>query len=116
MVERAVARTADNQRMTLVIALNYGSRNEIVHAARKLAARAVAGELAPGSIDEAAVDGALDTSDLPPPDLVVRTSGERRPSNFLLWQAAYVAPLFVDMLSPDFARAALPPHLPPLAG
>lgn len=116
MVERAVARTAENTRMTLVIALNYGSRSEIVQAARMLAARAASGEISPESIDEAAVNAALDTSDLPPLDLVIRTSGERRLSNFLLWQAAYAELLFVDTLWPDFDGDALRAALVDFAG
>ena len=116
MVERAVTRTAENTRMTLVIALNYGSRNEIVQAARALAARAASGEIASESIDEAAVSAVLDTSDLPPLDLVIRTSGERRLSNFLLWQAAYAELLFVDTLWPDFDGDALRAALVDFAG
>jgi undecaprenyl diphosphate synthase len=111
MVDAAVARTAGNTRMTLAVALNYGSRNEIVNAVRGLASRVAAGELAPAAIDEAAVDAALDTADLPPLDLLIRTSGEQRLSNFLLWQAAYAELLFVDTHWPDFdgdtLRAAL---------
>jgi undecaprenyl diphosphate synthase len=103
MVDRAVARTAGNSRMTLAIALNYGARTEIVHAARKAAQG--------GEIDEASIERALDTHDLPPLDLLIRTSGEHRLSNFLLWQAAYAELLFVDTLWPDFdgdsLRAAL---------
>ncbi|HEX4739680.1 MAG TPA: isoprenyl transferase [Allosphingosinicella sp.] len=102
MVDQAIAKTAGNQRMTLAIALNYGARAEIVKAARLLAERAKEGELIPGEIDEAAFDDALDTADLPPLDLLIRTSGERRLSNFLLWQAAYAELLFVDTLWPDF--------------
>ena len=116
MVERAVTRTAENTRMTLVIALNYGSRNEIVQAARALAALAASGEIASESIDEAAVSAVLDTSDLPPLDLVIRTSGERRLSNFLLWQAAYAELLFVDTLWPDFDGDALRAALVDFAG
>jgi len=103
LVDRAVARTAGNCRMTLAIALNYGSRTELVRAAQK-AAQA-------GTIDEAAIEAALDTAELPPLDLLIRTSGEHRLSNFLLWQAAYAELLFVDTLWPDFdgdaMRAAL---------
>jgi undecaprenyl diphosphate synthase len=102
MVDAAVAKTAGNTRMTLAVALNYGSRAEIVKAARRLAA---AGD--PQAIDEAAIDAALDTADLPPLDLVIRTSGEQRLSNFLLWQAAYAELLFVDTLWPDFDADAL---------
>ena len=107
MVDEAVARTAANTRMTLAIALNYGSRNELVNAARTLARRAAAGEIDPAAIDEGMLDAALDTADLPPLDLLIRTSGELRLSNFLLWQAAYAELLFVDTLWPDFDGDAL---------
>ena len=102
MVDEAVARTADNRRMTLAVALNYGSRAELVQAARSLAVKAAAGEIAPTDIDEAAIEKELDTADLPPLDLLIRTSGEIRLSNFLLWQAAYAELMFVDTLWPDF--------------
>jgi undecaprenyl diphosphate synthase len=116
MVDAAVARTAGNTRMTLAVALNYGSRAEIVNAARGLAARVAAGELAPDAIDEGAVEAALDTADLPPLDLLIRTSGEQRLSNFLLWQAAYAEFLFVDTLWPDFDGDALRAALDQYAG
>ena len=116
MVDDAVERTAGNERMTVAIALNYGSRNEIVSAARHLAARAAAGEIAPEAIDEAAFDAALDTKDLPPLDLLIRTSGEYRLSNFLLWQAAYAELLFVDALWPDFDGDAFRAALADYAG
>ena len=106
LVDDAVARTAGNRRMTLAVALNYGARAEIVGAARALAAEAAAGRLDPQAIDEAALDARLDTADLPPLDLLIRTSGELRLSNFLLWQAAYAELLFVDALWPDFDGAA----------
>ena len=99
MVDKAVEKTAGNRRMTLAIALNYGGRTEIVRAARAAAAA--------GEIDEAAIERALDTNDLPPLDLLIRTSGEHRLSNFLLWQAAYAELLFVDTLRPDFDGDAL---------
>jgi undecaprenyl diphosphate synthase len=99
MVDKAVARTAANTRMTLAIALNYGSRAELVRAARTAAAD--------GEIDETSIERALDTRDLPPLDLLIRTSGEQRLSNFLLWQAAYAELLFVDTLWPDFDGNAL---------
>jgi undecaprenyl diphosphate synthase len=102
MVDDAVARTAGNSRMTLAVALNYGARAELVGAARELARRAAAGSLDPEAIDEEMVDRALHTRDLPPLDLLIRTSGEVRLSNFLLWQAAYAELLFVDTLWPDF--------------
>jgi len=110
-VEAAVEKTADNRRMTLAVALNYGSRSELAGAARELARRAAAGALDPDAIDESMIDASLDTAALPPLDLLIRTSGECRLSNFLLWQAAYAELLFVDTLWPDFDgdsfRAAL---------
>jgi undecaprenyl diphosphate synthase len=107
LVEDGLARTAGNRRMTLAIALNYGAQAELARAARMLAARAAAGEMAPDAIDEAAIAAELDTADLPPLDLLIRTSGEYRLSNFLLWQAAYAELLFVDTLWPDFGPAEL---------
>jgi undecaprenyl diphosphate synthase len=101
-LERAVERTAKNRRLTLVIALNYGSRAEIAAAARALALRASAGEIEPGGIDENSIASELQTRDLPDLDLLIRTSGEVRLSNFLLWQTAYAELLFLDTLWPDF--------------
>jgi undecaprenyl diphosphate synthase len=101
-LEKAVERTAGNTRLTLVIALNYGSRAEIADAARELAGKAAAGEIEPASIDEAAIAAELQTNELPELDLLIRTSGEVRLSNFLLWQAAYAELLFLDILWPDF--------------
>jgi len=101
-LERAVERTAGNTRLTLVIALNYGSRAEIASAARTLATKAAAGEIDPASIDEGSIGAELQTADLPDLDLLIRTSGEVRLSNFLLWQAAYAELLFLDTLWPDF--------------
>ena len=106
-LERAVQRTSANRRLTLVIALNYGSQAEIAAAARSLAAKAAAGEIEPASIDEQAIAAELQTSGLPELDLLIRTSGEVRLSNFLLWQAAYAELIFVDTLWPDFNEAAL---------
>ena len=105
MIEGAIARTAANTGPILVIALNYGAQAEIAAAARRLAVKAAAGEIAVEGIDEAAIDAELDTAGLPPPDLLIRTSGEHRLSNFLLWQAAYAELLFVDTLWPDFDAA-----------
>ena len=105
-LERAVERTAGNTRLTLVIALNYGSRAEIASAAQSLAARVAAGELRPEAIDEEAVANELQTRDLPELDLLIRTSGELRLSNFLLWQSAYAELLFLDILWPDFDEKA----------
>nr|WP_315369483.1 isoprenyl transferase [Sphingomonas hylomeconis] len=107
LVDDAIARTQFNTGPILAIALNYGAQAEIAAAARRLAAKAVAGELAIEAIDDAAIEHELDTRDLPPLDLLIRTSGEVRLSNFLLWQAAYAELLFVDTLWPDFDAAAL---------
>ncbi len=107
LVERAEAVTRANTDMTLVIAFNYGARDEIVRAARQLAADVGAGRMAAADIDEASFSARLDTRDLPDPELVIRTSGETRISNFLLWQAAYAEFVFSPVLWPDFDRAAL---------
>ena len=101
-LERAVERTAGNSRLTLVIALNYGSRAELAAAARKLASEVATGNRSVESIDEKAIDSELQTAGLPELDLLIRTSGEVRLSNFLLWQAAYAELLFLDTLWPDF--------------
>jgi undecaprenyl diphosphate synthase len=105
-LERALERTANNTRLTLVVALNYGSQSEIAAAARELAVKVASGELEPDSIDEQAISGELQTRDLPGLDLLIRTSGEVRLSNFLLWQAAYAELLFLDVLWPDFDEQA----------
>jgi len=96
-------RTRANDKLTVQVALNYGARKEIVAAARRLAAEVAAGRLDPEAIDEARISGALDTSGVPDPDLVIRTSGEQRVSNFLLWQAAYAEFAFVEECWPDFS-------------
>ena len=105
-LNRAVEQTAGFDRLTLVVALNYGSRREIADAARSLAEASVAGDIRPAQIDEQALAGRLQTHGLPDLDLLIRTSGEVRLSNFLLWQAAYAELLFVDTLWPDFDEAA----------
>ena len=115
-LERAVERTASNDRLTLVVALNYGSRAEIAAAARVLAAKATAGEIETSSIDETAIAGELQTAALPELDLLIRTSGELRLSNFLLWQAAYAELLFLDILWPDFDEQAFSSALQTFAG
>jgi undecaprenyl diphosphate synthase len=115
-LHRAVERTAGNKRLTLVVALNYGSRTEIANAARKLAEAAVKGSRDTASIDEQAIGSALDTAGLPELDLLIRTSGEVRLSNFLLWQAAYAELLFVDTLWPDFDAKALNDAIAQFAG
>ncbi len=98
--------TRANTGLTLVIAFNYGSRQEIADAARRLALKAVAGEIDAASIDVAAMSRELETADIPDPDLVIRTSGEQRLSNFLMWQAAYSELVFLPLLWPDFDRSA----------
>jgi len=105
-LERAVERTAGNSRLNLVVALNYGSRAEIAAAARALATKAKAGEIDPSDVDEEALAAELQTHDLPELDLLIRTSGEVRLSNFLLWQAAYAELVFLDILWPDFDEQA----------
>jgi undecaprenyl diphosphate synthase len=107
LVEHAEATTAGNAGMTLVVAFNYGSRDEIARAVRRLAGEVAAGRVAASSVDEATVSALLDTADLPDPELVIRTSGETRISNFLLWQAAYAEFVFTPVLWPDFDRTAL---------
>ena len=116
LLDSAVAKTAGNRRMTLAIALNYGARGELVHAAQALAQRVAAGEMTPDEVDEGALEAALYTSDLPPLDLLIRTSGERRLSNFLLWQSAYAELLFVDTLWPDFDGNSLRAAIADFAG
>ncbi|GAN54269.1 undecaprenyl pyrophosphate synthetase [Tanticharoenia sakaeratensis NBRC 103193] len=105
-LERAEALTARNTRLTLTLALSYGGRAEIARAAMRLAELVRDGLLAPEQIDEERLAGQLSTDDIPDPDLVVRTSGECRLSNFLLWQSAYAELMFVDTLWPDFDAAA----------
>lgn len=102
LIDDAIAQTAQNNGTTLCVALNYGAQDELVRAAR-----AAAGHLPPEKIDLAAIEAELDTQGLPPLDLLIRTSGERRLSNFLLWQAAYAEILFIDTLWPDFDKATL---------
>jgi undecaprenyl diphosphate synthase len=101
-VNQAEAATIGGTRLNLVVALSYGARDEIVQAARAIAAAARAGTLNPEAVDEAAFGRRLFTFGQPDPDLIIRTSGEQRLSNFLLWQAAYAEFLFLDVLWPDF--------------
>lgn len=104
LIEESEAKTAGNTAMTLVLALSYGGRQEIVEAARRLATDVAEGRVSPAEIDEAALSGRLFTAGIPDPDLVIRTSGEQRISNFLLWQCAYAELVFLDVLWPDFGR------------
>ena len=101
------AESAGHGGMVLTLALSYGGRESLAAAARKLAAAACAGELAPAAIDVAHFAAALPTAGLPPLDLLIRTSGEQRISNFLLWEAAYAELMFVDVMWPDFRRRHL---------
>lgn len=106
LVDRAESETRHNSEFHLTIAFNYGSRNEILRAAKACARAISAGELT-DDLSEQDFEAFLDTRDLPDPDLVIRTSGEYRISNFLLWQTAYAELLFVDVLWPDFNREHL---------
>jgi undecaprenyl diphosphate synthase len=107
IIERAETQTQANDKLNLTIAFNYGGQDEIVRAARRLAADVAAGKLRPEDITEQSFAERLDTHGLPPADLLVRTSGEFRLSNFMLWQAAYAELVFLDVLWPDFDKAAL---------
>jgi len=107
LIEHAERSTAGNTRIDLNIALNYGSRGEIVRSAKLLAEAVQRGELKPEDIDEASFARTLMTDGIPDPDLLIRTSGEQRISNFLLWQSAYAELMFMDVLWPDFGKQHL---------
>ena len=102
LIEESESRTRGNTGLQLIVAFNYGARDEIVRAARKLAERAAAGALDPSRIDHRMFEQALDTSGIPDPELILRTSGEQRISNFLLWQGAYSELVFLPVLWPEF--------------
>ena len=104
LLDEAERATEENTGLVLIVAFNYGGRQEIAAAAHVLAERVARGELAPEAIDVRAFAAALDTAEFPDPDLVIRTSGEKRISNFLLWQAAYAEFVFLDVLWPDFSK------------
>jgi undecaprenyl diphosphate synthase len=104
LIDKAEKLTAGNDRLTLTVALSYGGRTEIVRAARRLAGEVRSGSLNPEEINETVFKERLFTADIPDPDLLIRTSGEKRISNFLLWQMAYTELIFVDTLWPDFSK------------
>lgn len=106
-MQEAETRTAHNERLHLNVAASYGGRQDIAAAARSLAEDVAAGRLHPGQIDETAIGARIALADLPPPDLFIRTGGELRVSNFLLWQLAYTELWFTDTLWPDFDAATL---------
>jgi undecaprenyl diphosphate synthase len=107
LLDETIALTAPNTGMRLSLAISYGGRQELVDAVRSLARRVQAGELAPGAIDEAAIHASLYHPELPDPDLLIRTAGERRISNFLLWQVSYAEIHVSDVCWPDFGAEHL---------
>jgi undecaprenyl diphosphate synthase len=107
LVEKAQSRTRGNPNLKLTIAFNYGGQNEILEAARRVAMDAVAGRLDPAALNAQTFSRYLETDGLPDPDLVIRTSGEQRLSNFLLWQTAYAELVFFDKFWPDFGKTDL---------
>lgn len=106
-LDRITSKTAQGERMTLVLALNYSSRSELTFAVQQLAQKVADGELQPSDIDEKAISQSLYTASMPDPDLIIRTSGECRLSNFMMWQASYSEFYFTDVLWPDFGAEAL---------
>lgn len=107
LLEEAEELTRDNRNLTLVVAFNYGGRQEIARAASRIASEVAAGTIEPGAITAEMITSHLDAPDIPDPDLLIRTSGEQRLSNFLLWQCAYSELVFVPIYWPDFDRVAL---------
>lgn len=106
-IAELVEATKDNKGLNFQIAINYGSRDEMARAARRLAEDCVSGKIRPEEIDETVFERYLDTHDIPDPDLLIRTSGEQRLSNYLLWQLAYTEFYFTDVLWPDFTKEEL---------
>lgn len=102
LIEESEALTAENTKMTLVVAFNYGGRDEIARAVQNIAGRVADGEMLPSDVTEAAIGDHIDTAGIPDPEMIIRTSGEKRLSNFLLWQSAYSEFVFVDEHWPDF--------------
>jgi undecaprenyl diphosphate synthase len=115
-LEKAMEATRNNRRFRLVVALNYGGQDEVTRAVQAIAARAAAHEISPAAITPQMIEAGLDTADLPPVDLIIRTSGEQRLSNFLLWQAAYAELWFTPVLWPDFNEETLREGLEAFAG
>ena len=107
MIDSAIEKTAGNDKMTLAVALNYGAQDEMLRAVQHIATAVKRGEMEPEAVNIGHISDALDTAGLPPLDLLVRTSGELRLSNFLLWQAAYAELYFTDTLWPDFDEKEL---------
>ena len=107
LIREAEALTADNRRLSMVVAFNYGARDEIVRAVRRIADEVGRGALVPAAIDEATLSAHLDTGGMPDPDLIIRTGGDLRLSNFLLWQAAYAELVFMPVFWPDFDASHL---------
>jgi undecaprenyl diphosphate synthase len=107
LIDNAEKLTRDNKRLTLIVALSYGGRDDIVQASRRLAEDVAAGRIQAKDIDETKLSSSLFTAGIPDPDLLIRTSGEQRISNFLLWQLAYTELVFTEALWPDFGRADL---------
>ncbi|MEL6666887.1 MAG: isoprenyl transferase [Pseudomonadota bacterium] len=107
LVKRAEDRTADNDAFNLCIAFNYGGREEVLRAAKAMAKAVEDGKTSASDVDEEAFSEFLDTGGLPDPDILIRTSGEYRLSNFLIWQAAYAELVFMDVLWPDFGKTHL---------
>ena len=104
LIEEGEASTAGNDKLDLIVALSYGGRSEIVSAIRKIAKKVEAGQLQSDEIDESVLEAHLETADIPDPELLIRTSGEQRISNFLLWQIAYSELVFLETLWPDFSE------------
>ncbi len=116
LLSNAEERTQGNARLNLTIALSYGARAEIADAMRQIAQKVAVGEIQPDAIDESMVEAHLMTVGMPDPDLLIRTSGEQRISNFLLWQSAYTEFVFDDVLWPDFGREHLEKAIENFAG
>jgi undecaprenyl diphosphate synthase len=116
LLDNAEKRTVSNSRLKLTIALSYGARSELVDAVRQIARRVALGELSESNINEDLIEQNLATAGMPDPDLLIRTSGEQRISNFLLWQSAYTEFVFDEVLWPDFDRQHLEQAIENFAG